>query len=117
MHLQRESRGRRIARWLGSTAVWSLPVLLPIAPAIVALLVAAPESSGSDDIVWGLIAIPLGAAFGVWARAAQSVRIGDSKARAWLNAVGSATIGVLIGGVLWFEALEATCHGAYECPF
>ena len=117
MQLESDSRGRRIARWLATTAVWSLPPLLPLVPAAVALLVALPQGSDSDDITWALIAIPAVGVLGAWPRAAQSIRIGDTRSAAWLNALGAATIGIVIGYLIWWQALEATCHGAYECPF
>jgi hypothetical protein len=112
-----DSRGARVARDLGSTVVWSLPLLLPLVPAAVSLVLASPDSSNSDDIYWALIAIPVIALLGAWVRAAQSATAGEGRANAWLNALGAAAIGVAIGYLLWWQALEETCHGRYECPF
>jgi peptidoglycan/LPS O-acetylase OafA/YrhL len=112
-----DSRGALIARRLGSTVVWTLPVLMPIVLAIVSLLIAMPEDSETDDVLWGFIGIPAVALSGAWARAVQSERLGDSQSAAWLNALGAAAIGVVIGYVLWWQAVEETCHGRYECPF
>ena len=112
-----DSRDGPIARRLASTAVWSLPLLLPLVPAAVSLLLAQPEGSDSDDIYWALIAIPLVALLGASARALQTATIGESTPSAWLNALGAAAIGVVIGYLLWWHALDTTCHGRYECPF
>jgi hypothetical protein len=54
---------------------------------------------------------------GAWARATQSATAGESKPNVWLNALGAAAIGVVIGYLLWWQALEGTCRGRYECPF
>jgi membrane associated rhomboid family serine protease len=43
--------------------------------------------------------------------------LGESKSTAWLNALGAAMIGVVIGYFVWWQAVEETCHGRYECPF
>jgi peptidoglycan/LPS O-acetylase OafA/YrhL len=112
-----DSRAGGHASRLASTAVWSLPLLLPLVPAAISLLLAAPEGSDSDDVYWALIAIPLAALLGALARALQTEAIGESTSSAWMNALGAAAIGVVIGYLLWWQALEATCHGAYECPF
>jgi membrane associated rhomboid family serine protease len=91
--------------------------LLPLVPAAVAVLVALPEGSDSNDIVWALVVIPLVGVLGAWPRAAQSMSLGESKSTAWLNALGAAMIGVVIGYFVWWQAVEETCHGRYECPF
>jgi hypothetical protein len=43
--------------------------------------------------------------------------LGESKSTAWLNALRAAMIGVVIGYFVWWQAVEETCHGRYECPF
>ena len=101
---------------LSDIVVWSLPLLLPVVPAVVSLLLAAAPDSDSRDIGWAFIAIPAAAILGACARAVQSARIGGSTSSAWLNALGAAAIGLVIG-FLWWQALVDTCHGGYECPF
>ena len=106
-----------LKRRVSDIVVWSLPLLLPVVPAVVSLLLAADPDSDSRDIGWAFVAIPAAAILGARARAVQSARIGGSKSSAWLNALGAAGIGLLIGWYLWWQAVVDTCHGGYECPF
>jgi hypothetical protein len=113
-----DSRRARLVRRLRETLVWSLPVLLPVALGTVSLLLALPEDSDVRDL-WGafFVGIPAVALVGACARATQSQRLGESGSAAWLNAFGGAGIGIGFGYVLWWWAVEASCHGRYECPF
>jgi hypothetical protein len=117
--MKRASGSRRalLARRLRETLVWSLPVLLPVALGAVSFLLALPEDS--DWHLGGVffIGIPAVALVGACARAAQSERLGESGSAAWLNAFGGAGIGIGFGYLLWWLAVEASCHGGYECPF
>jgi hypothetical protein len=114
--LEHDSRVVRIGGRLGRMVVWTLPLLLPVLPAVVALSQAAPEESVSRDISWALWAIPVGALLGTLARAVQLVFDGVGWGFAVLTAAIMGAIGLGIGYVLWWQALVATCHGGYECP-
>ena len=99
--------------------VWTLPLVLPLVPAVVSLLVAAGPDSDGGDMVFLLtfIAIPAVAILGASVRAVQSARIGERDSSALLNALGAGAIGVVVGWFLWWQAIDETCHGRYECPF
>jgi hypothetical protein len=100
---------QRFLHRIWTTLVWSLPVVLPLLTATLSLVVAGAETSELGDITWALLAIPVLGVVGAWARAKQG--------SGWGNALGAALIGVIPGYFIWYQALEATCHGAYECPF
>lgn len=118
MGVNREShRAVHVARRLAKTAIWSLPFLLPLGPAAISLVLAAPESSKPSDVEWAATAIPPIAFLGAWARAAQSLAAGQARSKAWLSALAAASIGVVMAYLLWWQAVVDTCHGGYECPF
>jgi hypothetical protein len=113
-----DSRLALLVRRLRETLVWSLPVLLPVVLGTVSLLVALPEDSHAGRLIGvSFFGIPAVALVGACARATQSERLGESGSAAWLNAFGGAGIGIGFGYVLWCLAVEANCHGDYECPF
>jgi hypothetical protein len=113
-------RGRRIKGFLstvGRTIAWSLPVLLPLLLAAASLLIADSAASEASDIVWAFFAIPVLGVVGAWARVAEATSPGEQSRGDWANALGAALIGIVPAYFIWYQALEATCHGAYECPF
>jgi hypothetical protein len=90
---------------------------LAVAPALAALLLANPGSGDLGDLGWSILAIPVGAAIGTFARAAQLHAEGAERGFAVVLACAMGLVGVVIGIGVWIAALGRACGDRYECPF
>jgi hypothetical protein len=117
LSLPSDSYVARAARTTVRLAIWSLPVALPLIPAIVGIVSAERGDGEVDDILWVLWAIPLCALTGAAVRAVQIALDGASWPLAAVLGVVMGLVGALLGYFIWFVTLGITCAGRYECPF
>jgi hypothetical protein len=92
------------------------PAALPILLAAVAALLALSSTSDSNEVAWALPSMPVAALIGAAARANELIRVGVDDSQARWSGITLAGLGLVVSYTIWFAAVEASCHGAYECP-